>query len=241
MDVPSKKPKIMSPVTFKSTIPPNAIVPAATDTARKSPVVVKQSYGEIPTDPDETGGLRDDNLNIIARPPPEDFGRLRFAVGYDRQNLALSVTIVWASGLPPALGGRTTSTTAATATANQLTDPYVKLQLLPDRQFKAKTRIARKTTEPVYDETFTFYGFNYAAVNGTSLHMSVLSFDRFSRDDVVGDVIFPLRQLDLDDGKTLTFTRALNRRHQVRLCLPFENSAFVCDIYAICTCNQDGV
>lgn len=201
-----KKPKIMSPVTFKSTIPTNVIIPA---TEKLQSPEVKQSYGEIPTGPPDETGFRDDNLNIIVG-PPESSGRLRFAVSYDRQNLALSVTIVWASGLPRAApGGRT-----STPTANQLTDPYVKLQLLPDRQFKAKTRIARKTTEPVYDETFTFYGFNYAAVSGTSLHMTVLSFDRFSRDDVVGDVIFPLRQLDLEDGKTLTFTRPLNRRHQ---------------------------
>lgn len=37
-------------------------------------------------------------------------------------------------------------------------DPYVKLQLLPEKQHKVKTRVLRKTRNPVYDEDFTFYG-----------------------------------------------------------------------------------
>lgn len=37
-------------------------------------------------------------------------------------------------------------------------DPYVKLQLLPDKQHKVKTRVLRNTRNPVYDEDFTFYG-----------------------------------------------------------------------------------
>lgn len=41
-------------------------------------------------------------------------------------------------------------------------DPYVKLQLLPDKQHKVKTRVLRKTLSPTYDEDFTFYGINYS-------------------------------------------------------------------------------
>ena len=37
-------------------------------------------------------------------------------------------------------------------------DPYVKLQLLPDKQHKVKTRVMRRTLNPIYDEDFTFYG-----------------------------------------------------------------------------------
>jgi hypothetical protein len=40
-------------------------------------------------------------------------------------------------------------------------DPYVKLQLLPDKQHKVKTRVLRKTRNPVYDEDFTFYGITF--------------------------------------------------------------------------------
>lgn len=37
-------------------------------------------------------------------------------------------------------------------------DPYVKLQILPEKQHKVKTRVLRKTRNPIYDEDFTFYG-----------------------------------------------------------------------------------
>ena len=41
---------------------------------------------------------------------------------------------------------------------NSSVDPYVKLQLLPDKQNKVKTRVMRKTRNPVYEEDFSFYG-----------------------------------------------------------------------------------
>ncbi len=37
-------------------------------------------------------------------------------------------------------------------------DPYVKLQLLPDKQQRVKTRVLRHTRQPIYEEEFTFYG-----------------------------------------------------------------------------------
>ena len=40
-------------------------------------------------------------------------------------------------------------------------DPYVKLQLLPEKQHKVKTRVMRRTLNPVYDEDFTFYGVHF--------------------------------------------------------------------------------
>lgn len=41
-------------------------------------------------------------------------------------------------------------------------DPYVKLQLLPEKQHKVKTRVMRRTLNPVYDEDFTFYGIHFS-------------------------------------------------------------------------------
>lgn len=83
---------------------------------------------------------------------------------------------------------------------NQLaTDPYVKLQLLPDKQHKVKTRVVRNTCNPVYDEDFTFYGLNIEDLQNMSLHFVILSFDRYSRDDVIGEVICPLSSLEIGD------------------------------------------
>ena len=39
---------------------------------------------------------------------------------------------------------------------NGLSDPYVKVYLLPDKKKKFQTRMLRKTLNPVFDEIFTF-------------------------------------------------------------------------------------
>ena len=49
-------------------------------------------------------------------------------------------------------------------------DPYVKLQLLPEKQHKVKTRVLRRTLNPVYDEDFTFYGVNFNQLPVTILY-----------------------------------------------------------------------
>jgi Ca2+-dependent lipid-binding protein len=62
------------------------------------------------------------------------------------EKMALLVTIVKCKDLP------------ARDTTMGNSDPYVKLQLLPDKDHKVKTRVLRKTQNPEYDEDFTFYG-----------------------------------------------------------------------------------
>ena len=97
-------------------------------------------------------------------------------------------------------------------------DPYVKLQILPDKHHKVKTRVLRRTQHPVYDEDFTFYGIGENQLQvclqvslavplpwqltlcssfclfkqSLTLHFVVLSFDRYSRDDVIGEVLLPV-------------------------------------------------
>lgn len=80
-------------------------------------------------------------------------------------------------------------------------DPYVKLQLLPDKQHKVKTRVLRKTRNPVYDEDFTFYGINFNQLPAITLHFVVLSFDRYSRDDIIGEVFCALNTVDITQAE----------------------------------------
>lgn len=127
-------------------------------------------------------------------------GTLFFSAEYDTQKTALLVTILRASDLPqrdPSLGG---------------CDPYIKLQLLPEKKHKCKTRVLRKTLQPVYDETFTFYGVNYNQLQRMTLHFVVLSFDRFSRDEIIGEVVYPLAGIELSQ-KEVPMYKEITPRH----------------------------
>jgi synaptotagmin-4 len=71
---------------------------------------------------------------------------------------------------------------------------------------QVKTRVLRKTLNPFFDETFTFYGIDENLLSGITLHFVVLSFDRFSRDDVIGEVVYQLDELDADSSKKSALT-----------------------------------
>jgi hypothetical protein len=77
---------------------------------------------------------------------------------------------------------------------------------------QVKTRVLRKTTSPVYDEIFTFYGIDYNQLQGITLHFVVLSFDRFSRDDIIGEVLWSLSGVDLSE-REVTLCREISPRH----------------------------
>uniref|UniRef100_A0A8D9B183 Synaptotagmin-11 n=1 Tax=Cacopsylla melanoneura TaxID=428564 RepID=A0A8D9B183_9HEMI len=89
-------------------------------------------------------------------------------------------------------------------------DPYVKIHLLPDKQ-KVKTRVLRKTRNPIYNEEFTFTGISPAQMKASTLHFVVFSFDRYSRDDVVGEVFYSLHSFETS-GHSLSFCRDIQPR-----------------------------
>ncbi|XP_049792501.1 synaptotagmin-11 [Schistocerca nitens] len=129
-------------------------------------------------------------------------GQLVFKIRYKRDKSALIVTVVRCRNLP------------AKDTSVGSSDPYVKLQLLPDKLHKVKTRVLRKTRDPVYDEDFTFYRVTYNELQSITLHFVVLSFDRYSRDDIIGEVFCPLDSVDLVQAETqqLTLCRDIHPR-----------------------------
>ncbi|KAL0969943.1 hypothetical protein UPYG_G00234950 [Umbra pygmaea] len=137
------------------------------------------------------------NLGTADQDKPQDegidvgLGTLHFSIEYNSEKKAFVVHIKEAHGLTP------------TDEQSLTSDPYIKLTLLPEKKHRVKTRVLRKTLDPAFDETFSFYGIPLVRVQELSLHFMVLSFDRFSRDEVIGETLVPLAGIDLMEGRVL--------------------------------------
>ncbi|XP_006976426.1 synaptotagmin-11 isoform X1 [Peromyscus maniculatus bairdii] len=164
---------------------------------------IKRDYGEELRSP-MTSLTPGESKATSPSSPEEDvrLGSLTFSVDYNFPKKALVVTIQEAHGLP-VMDDQT-----------QGSDPYIKMTILPDKRHRVKTRVLRKTLDPVFDETFTFYGIPYSQLQDLVLHFLVLSFDRFSRDDVIGEVMVPLAGVDPSTGKVQLIRDIIKRNIQ---------------------------
>ncbi|KAH6938736.1 hypothetical protein HPB50_012217 [Hyalomma asiaticum] len=185
-----------------------AVVPAAAAASTTSAAVVASTArahadgDKKDVSPPAAEDVADTKEKEVTEEKPTQLGQLHFRLRYNSEKHALLVTIVRCSDLP----ARDPNTGSS--------DPYVKLQLLPEKQHKVKTRVLRRTLSPVYDEDFTFYGINPNQLQATTLHFVVLSFDRYSRDDVIGEVVCSMAGLDTDHlDKTLALSRDIAPRH----------------------------
>ena len=144
-----------------------------------------------------------DVSNIVIPPEPpliessskEDLGKIYFSISYDSGEMVLSLKILKATGLP----AKDFSGTS---------DPFVKILLLPDKKHKMETRIKRKNLNPTWNEVFRFEGFPHNKLLSRILYLQVLDYDRFSRNDPIGEIEIPLSDIDLGPT-TLTFCKDL--------------------------------
>lgn len=94
-------------------------------------------------------------------------------------------------------------------------DPYVKIYLLPDPQktTKKKTKVARKTCNPTYNEMLVYDGIPRGDLQQRELQLSVLSEQGFWENVLLGEVHIRLRELDLAQEKTGWFALG-SRNHE---------------------------
>ncbi|KAF8383163.1 snt-5 [Pristionchus pacificus] len=102
-------------------------------------------------------------------------GTLTFALRYDFVHRVLMLHIVRANNLPVEEKGASV-------------DPYVKMHLLPERKNHSKTKIARQTKDPEFNEVFSF-DVSFNALSTRMLQLTVYDFERFTRHGLIGNVI----------------------------------------------------
>ncbi|XP_017879725.1 synaptotagmin-7 isoform X1 [Ceratina calcarata] len=118
--------------------------------------------------------------------PSENVGQIHFSLEYDFQNTTLILRIIQGKDLP----AKDLSGTS---------DPYVRVTLLPDKKHRLETKIKRRTLNPRWNETFYFEGFPIQKLQSRVLHLHVFDYDRFSRDDSIGEMFLPLCQVDFSE------------------------------------------
>ncbi|XP_055857747.1 synaptotagmin-7 isoform X2 [Episyrphus balteatus] len=138
----------------------------------------------------DTGGKDNANRSISMvdmyvdnTEPSENVGQIHFSLEYDFQNTTLILKVLQGKELP----AKDLSGTS---------DPYVRVTLLPDKKHRLETKIKRRTLNPRWNETFYFEGFPIQKLQSRVLHLHVFDYDRFSRDDSIGEVFLPLCQVD---------------------------------------------
>jgi hypothetical protein len=95
----------------------------------------------------------------------------------------------------------------AAADSNGSSDPYVKTYLLPDRSkhSKRKTNVQRKTLSPIFDETLE-YSVSESELSSRTLWLSVWDWDRFGRNQFLGEIKVSLKSLNLRNDTELWYT-----------------------------------
>uniref|UniRef100_A0AAY4CE32 Double C2-like domain-containing protein beta n=1 Tax=Denticeps clupeoides TaxID=299321 RepID=A0AAY4CE32_9TELE len=126
-------------------------------------------------------------------------GTLDFSLLYDQENNALHCTINKAKGLKP-------------MDHNGLSDPYVKLHLLPgaSKANKLRTKTLRNTLNPVWSETLTYYGITDEDMVRKTLRISVCDEDKFRHNEFIGETRIPLKKLK--PNQTKSFCNCLEKQ-----------------------------
>ena len=145
---------------------------------------IVSSCSSIPTEPDASNDRG------------EELGSIYFSVSYDPYDLVLKLTIQKAVNLP----AKDLSGTS---------DPFVKVLLLPDKKNKLETRVKRKKLNPIWNEVFTFEGFPHQKLIQRTLYLQVLDYDRFSRNDPIGEIELNLGDIVLQSDP-VPFVKKLN-------------------------------
>ena len=156
----------------------------------------------------------DQDMDMYDDLPPSNIGRIWFSLEYDPQSEKLIVIVDRIRNLQ----GRQ-QRSSLSLSSNSSCDPFIRLYLLPDVKRYLQSKMKRKTTNPVFKETFMFT-MSYNLLIERTLRITVFDVDRFMRQTIIGHVLEPLNSLDItmisemwrDLEKSSQVGRSIHRR-----------------------------
>uniref|UniRef100_A0A8C5A613 Phosphatidylinositol-4-phosphate 3-kinase catalytic subunit type 2 beta n=1 Tax=Gadus morhua TaxID=8049 RepID=A0A8C5A613_GADMO len=112
----------------------------------------------------------------------KDMGEVKLSISYKSDKLFIMVMHI--RGLQPLQDGTDP-------------DPYVKLYLLPDPQktSKKKTKAARRTCNPTYNEMLVYERIPHGDLDQRVIHLRVLGDGPFWENSLLGETFIPLKKL----------------------------------------------
>ncbi|XP_051906655.1 rabphilin-3A isoform X1 [Hippocampus zosterae] len=117
-------------------------------------------------------------------------GCLEFSLLYEQERHQLQCCVIKAKGLKP-------------MDSNGLSDPYVKLHLLPgaSKSNKLRTKTLKNTLNPIWNETLVYHGITDDEMSRKTLRLSVSDEDKFGHNEFIGETRVALKKLKFNQKK----------------------------------------
>ncbi|XP_060523098.1 LOW QUALITY PROTEIN: synaptotagmin-15-like [Cylas formicarius] len=120
--------------------------------------------------------------------PDGHIGRIWFSLRYEPSTEKLLVSLLKAKNLPSRTMGSVNNC-----------DPFVRLHLMPDERRYLQSKQKKKTCNPYFDETLVFQ-VSAKDMGDHILKLTVMDGGRSKRNAEIGQVTFPLKDLEIGDG-----------------------------------------